>query len=126
MDGVDGFFVKQGRAIYRPKGTVSFDTAAHLVRGAIVEARRQQVAELLVDTTSLFGFASPSTAERFFAVVDWANAAKGRLRLAMVAREELVDPQKFGVTVGLNRDLVNSIFLTESEATAWLDAQSSS
>jgi hypothetical protein len=122
MDNPDGLILDQGRAIYRPLGNVSFDDAAALVRGAITAARSQQIAELLVDTTALYGFASPDTFQRFIAVVDWAHAAEGCLRLAMVARAELIDPQKFGVTVGLNRNLVNNIFSTEAEARAWLDA----
>jgi hypothetical protein len=41
----------------------------------------------------------------------------------MVARAELIDPQKFGVTVSANRGLVSNIFTTEGEALAWLDAK---
>jgi hypothetical protein len=121
MINLEGFTVVAGRAFYRPSGTVSFDTAVDWVATAISAARREQVAELLVDSTALFGFATPDTFQRFLAVVNWAEGAEGRLRLVMVAREELIDPQRFGVTVGLNRNLVNNIFTAESEAIAWLD-----
>jgi hypothetical protein len=121
MTSLEGFNLVAGRAFYRPSGTVSFDTAVNWVAAAIEAARREQVAELLVDSTALFGFATPDTFQRFLAVVNWAEVAQGRLRLAMVAREELIDPQRFGVTVGLNRNLVNNIFTAESEAIAWLD-----
>jgi hypothetical protein len=123
MEGLKGLTLAEGRAFYRPTGTVSFDAAVELVAGAIAAARGLQVAELLVDITALFGFASPNTFQRFLAVVNWADTAEGRLRLAMVAHADLIDPEKFGVTVGLNRNLVNNIFPLESEALAWLDAQ---
>jgi hypothetical protein len=54
--------------------------------------------------------------------VAWADEASGGVRLAMVARAEMIDPEKFGVTVAANRGLVSNIFTTELEARAWLDA----
>jgi hypothetical protein len=41
----------------------------------------------------------------------------------MVARAEMIDPQKFGVTVAALRGLVSNVFTTEVEARAWLDAR---
>jgi hypothetical protein len=41
----------------------------------------------------------------------------------MVARAEMIDPEKFGVTVAANRGLVSNIFTTELEARAWLHAR---
>src|SRR5688572_22117928 len=60
-DQLDGFDVKDGRAIYRPAGSVTFGDAVALVRDAIARARAKRVNELLVDTTALTGFSSPST-----------------------------------------------------------------
>jgi hypothetical protein len=40
----------------------------------------------------------------------------------MVARAEMIHPQKFGVLVAANLGLVSNIFTTEVEARAWLDA----
>jgi hypothetical protein len=39
----------------------------------------------------------------------------------MVARPEMIDPHKFGVTVGLNREMEKNVFPTESELPVWLD-----
>jgi hypothetical protein len=75
-----------------------------------------------VDTTALTGFPAPDTFQRFLAAVGWAESAGGRLRLSMVARAEMIDPAKFGVTVAANRGLVSNVFTTEAEALAWLDA----
>jgi hypothetical protein len=38
----------------------------------------------------------------------------------MVARAEMIDPEKFGVTVAAMRGLASNIFATEAEARAWL------
>jgi hypothetical protein len=124
LDELDGFILEGGRAVYRPVGSVSFDEAIALVRAAIATARSNQARNLLVDTTALTGFPVPSTFQRFLAVVEWAEEASGSVRLAMVARPEMIDPQKFGVTVAANRFLVSNIFPTEAEARAWLEASS--
>jgi hypothetical protein len=123
MDEPDGFMMEGGRGLFRPVGSVSFDKAVALVRAAIAVACANQAEDLLVDTTALTGFPSPETFDRFLAAVTWAEEALGRLRLAMIARAEMIDPQKFGVTVAANRGLVSNIFTTEAEARAWLDAK---
>jgi CheY-like chemotaxis protein len=120
LDDPDHFVLEAGRGLYRPAGSVSFDRAVALVRSAIAAARRHRVRDLLVDTTALSGFASPDTFERFLAAVEWAEEARSRVRLAMVARAEMIHPQKFGVLVAANRGLLSNIFTTEAEARAWL------
>ena len=123
MEKLDGFVLERRRGFYRPVGTVSFDEAVALVRAAIAVARSNQAHALLVDTIALTGFSSPDTFQRFLAAVEWAEAARGTLCLAMVARAEMIDPRKFGVTVAANRGLLSNIFTTEEEARAWLDAK---
>ena len=123
MADLAGFAAVDHRGLYRPAGSVSFDQAVDLVREAIATARAKELDELLVDTTAWTGFASPDTFQRFLAAVAWAEEARGRLRLAMVARPEMIDPRKFGVLVAANRGLVSNIFPTEAEARAWLDGR---
>ena len=122
MYKLDGFIVEGGRGHYRPAGTVSFGEVVSLVGAAIAAARSHQARDLLVDTTALTGFPPPDTLQRFSAVEAWAKEASGKVRLAMVARPEMIDPQKFGVTVAANRGMASNIFPTEGEALAWLDA----
>ena len=122
MDDPDNFVLEEGRGLYRPVGSVSFDEAVALVRAAIAAARRHQVRNLLVNTTALTGFSSPKMFERFLAAVAWAEESRADVYLAMVARAKMIDPQKFGVLVAANRGLVSNIFTTEAEARAWLDA----
>jgi hypothetical protein len=121
MEEPIGFACEESRAVYRPAGSVTFDEAVVLVRTAIRVACSRRAKDLLVDTRALTGFASPDTFQRFLAVVEWAEQAEGRLRLAMVARPEMIDPQKFGVTVARNRGLISNIFTSDIEAQCWLD-----
>jgi hypothetical protein len=118
LDDLNGFVLEEGRGLYRPVGSVSFHEVVALVRSAITAARSNQIRELLVDTTALTGFPSPNMFQRFLAAVDWAEEAAGRLRLALVARAEMIDPAKFGATVAVNRGLVSNIVTTETEARA--------
>ena len=118
----DKLVLEEGRGIYRPVGSVSFDETVALVRAAIAAARSNQVRSLLVNTTALTGFTSPDQFERFLAAVAWAEESRAGLHLALVARAEMIHPQKFGVLVAANRGLVSNIFTTEAEAHAWLDA----
>ena len=122
MADPDNFVLEEGRALYRPVGSVSFDEAVVLVRAEIAAARRNRVRHLLVNTTALTGFSSPEQFERFLAAVAWAEESRGSVHLAMVARAEMIHPQKFAVLVAANLGLVSNIFTTEVEAHAWLDA----
>jgi hypothetical protein len=122
LDELAGFVLEGRCGLYRPVGSVSFDEAVALVSAAIAATRRNQGQDILVDTTALTGFPSPNTIQRFFAAVEWAAEASGCLHLAMVARAEMIDPEKFGVTVAANRGLVSNIFTTEALARAWLAA----
>ena len=122
MADPDNFVLEEGRALYRPVGSVSFDEAVVLVRAGIAAARRNRVRNLLVNTTALTGFSSPQQFERFLAAVAWAEESMGGVHLAMVARTDMIHPQKFGVLVAANLGLVSNIFSTEVEARAWLDA----
>ena len=70
----------------------------------------------------LTGFESPSLSERYFLVEKWARTANGAVRLALVIRPHMIDPQKFGVTVAVNRRLIGDVFVTEASAIAWLDS----
>jgi hypothetical protein len=117
-----GFTREGNRAVYRPVGSLTFDEAVALVRTAIAVACSTGDKDLLVDTTALTGFPSPDIFQRFLAAVEWAEQAKGRLHLAMVARAEMIDPHTFGVTVARNRGLLSNIFTTEADARVWLDA----
>jgi len=121
MDAPDNFELVAGRGFYRPAGSVTLKEAIDLVSAAIAYAREQGIHDLLVNISALTGFAPPSLAERYFLIEQWAAVADGKVRLAMAARAELIDPEKIGVLLALNRGLVSNIFVTEDEALTWLD-----
>jgi len=106
-------------ACFRPSGQVSFEEAIEIVAEGIEFANRYGVKRLLADTRNLTGFPSPGTFQRFTMANRWASISHG-LRLAVIARPELIDPNRFGVTVASNRGLFANVFTSEPEAIAWL------
>jgi hypothetical protein len=122
MSEPDPFELIEDRAVFRPSGQVSLDEAIQLVTSAITFARERHIRKLLVVTSGLKGFEPPSITDRYFFVQEWALAAKGAVRVAVVARPEMIDSRKFGVTVAVNRGLVGDVFASEEEALAWLQS----
>lgn len=109
----------EGYAIFRPSGHLSFDEAIDLVSQGMSFADSRHIGRLLVDTTALTGFPPPTTVQRFQMAESWAATSR-TLRLAVVARPELIDPSRFGVTVARNRGLFANVFASMSEAIEWL------
>ena len=113
------FVIGEGYAIHRPEGHVSFREGLDVLSRAVVY-RQNGIRRLLIDTTKLTGFGEPGTAERF-SIGEWlARDARAAVKVAMVARPELLDPARFAVTVARNRGLFTKGFSSESEALAWL------
>lgn len=106
-------------AIFRPAGEVALEKMVKIVTSAITLAREQQIHKLLVNTTALTGFKSPTLAARYYFVQEWASAARGGVYFALVTRPEMIDPRKFGITVAANFGLTAEVFTTEDEALAW-------
>jgi hypothetical protein len=122
MSSPEHFKITASHGEYRPVGEVSFPEAIALMCAALTYARESHVGKLLVDTRGLGGFGPPSTLERFQLGRDCAEAAKGAVIAAVVAKEEMIDPQRFGVTVARNRAMQVEVFTDEAEARAWLQA----
>jgi hypothetical protein len=74
----------------------------------------------LVDITNLTGFEPPDLALRYFIIHEWAQAAGRRVRVAIVARPEMIDHQKFGSIVAANIGFAADGFTTEEAALNWL------
>jgi hypothetical protein len=58
--------------------------------------------------------------ERFQFAQAFAEAAHSAVKLAMVVRPEMMDPDKIEVTAAKNRGLVGNVFDSEKDALAWL------
>jgi len=112
--------IGEGHAIHRPEGNVSFLEALDLLSQAIVYCREHGIRRLLIDATKLTGFGTLGTAERFAMGERLARDARAAVKVALVGREEVLDPSRFGMTVARNRGLFTKAFSSENEALAWL------
>lgn len=88
---------------------------ADVIRRAVAEGQPH----LLLDVGSI-AFGAPTLADRLRMVRQWADAADGRLRIAMVARPEFIDAERFGVVAAGKFGLAGQVFEREEEAVAWL------
>src|SRR5678816_4729891 len=95
------------RGFYRPIARVTFERAVDLVGEAMVTARELDLADLLVNTTGLTGFTPPSVFARYDMAGKWTQSAGAMLRVALVARRELIDRQKIGVLMMQNLSLIH-------------------
>lgn len=109
------------RGFYRPTGVVTFEQAVSIASEAMRHARALNLTDLLINAHGLSGFTSPSVFARYELALKWAESAGGRLRVALVVRPEVMDPQKIAVLMAQNRGVSGDAFLTEAEALAWLD-----
>ena len=120
MSALPDWSVQGDLAVFRPSGPVSLEEAAARITAAIALAREQQVPKLLIEMSGWGRLRSPSVTERYFFVREWAEAAHRGFRMAVVAPSELIDAEKFGVTVARNNGLLADIFTSEQEALLWL------
>jgi hypothetical protein len=120
MEAPKHFEVMGGYCCYRLSGHGPLAEAAGKVIEAITFARAHGMRNLLIDTTSWTGHHSPDTLERYTWGQAFAEAAAATVKLAMVVRPEMVDPDNFEVTVARNRGLLGNVFDSEKDALAWL------
>ena len=120
MKAPEHFEVMDGYCCYRLRGHGPLADAAKLVIDAISFCREQKMRNLLVDTTNWTGHDSPNTLERYTVAEAFTLAARSAVKLAMVIRPELMDPEKFEVTVARNRGMMGDVFVSEKEAVSWL------
>jgi len=120
MKAPEHFEVMPDYCCYRLSGHGSLTEAAGKVIEVITYAREQGMRQLLIDTTKWTGHKSPGTFERYHVAAAFTEAARSTVKVAMVVRPEMMDPEKFEVTVARNRGLVGNVFDSEMEALAWL------
>jgi hypothetical protein len=123
MRKLSNFEIVGKRAFFRPTGKVTFEQAVELVADAMDQARELDLRSLLVNTHGLTGFTPPSIFARHALAVRWAVSAGSLLHVAIVARPELIDPQKIGVLMAQNRGASGDVFVNEISALAWLDSR---
>jgi hypothetical protein len=96
------------------------EPAIRRIAGAIAQARLEGVRRMLVVVPD-GAVRAPSTAERMAMVRSWAEAAGGRVRLAVVVPRSLIDPERVGVVTAARFGMEGEVFEDESEARAWLE-----
>src|SRR5215510_711649 len=121
MSMPEHFEILEDYAFFRPTGKVTLQRALEMVTDAIAFAREHRIGKLLVNTSNLTGYEPPDLATRYFYVHDWARAAARHVRIALVARPEMIDPQKFGITVAANLGFIAEVFTSEEDALKWLE-----
>jgi len=120
MKAPEHFEVMEGYCCYRLSGHGPLAQAASKVIEVIAFSREQGVRKLLIDTTNWTGHKSPDTWERFTWAEAFAEAARSTVKLVFLVRPEMMDPDKFEVTVARNRGLIGNVFDSEKDAVAWL------
>ena len=105
---------------FRLSGHGPLEAAAVQVVAAITFAREHNISKLLIDTTQWTGHESPDTLERYNVASEFAKVASSTVKLAMIVRPEMMDPEKFEVTVAKNRGMMGNVFDSEEDALAWL------
>lgn len=123
MDAPSGYEIIGERAYYKPEGEMTVEQGIELVTRAIIRTREHGVRELLVNVASLKLPALPTVSDRYTLGDSWSRAAQGSLFLAVVARQEMIDPSGFGILVLNNRGLESAVFLNEDDANHWLDGK---
>src|SRR6185503_13036003 len=116
MNAPEHFEAMEGYCRYRLSGQGPLAAAASKVVEVIAYSRDQKVRNLLIDTTNWTGHKSPDTWERFTWAQAFAEAARSTVKLALVVRPEMMDPEKFEVTVARNRELMGNVFDSEKDA----------
>jgi hypothetical protein len=62
----------------------------------------------------------PTLVDRFLMVEEWAQAARGMIVAAIVAHQEYIHPEKFGVKVAADFGSTVDVFTSEVDALKWL------
>jgi hypothetical protein len=117
LDMVDGVPVLRLVATQRV-----FDDAIATVTAVVRRMLAQGLPHLLVDARQA-GFDVPSLVDRLHMVRQWAEAAGGRVRIAVVAPPEFIDPERFGVVMAGQFGLAGEVFEGEPDAIAWLQEE---
>ncbi|HEX7260623.1 MAG TPA: hypothetical protein VF258_02315, partial [Luteolibacter sp.] len=86
-------------ARFVPVGQASLSEATDLIGAAIRCAVEHNIRRLLVNITGLAGLGDPNAFDRYLSNEQFVKDSKRGVKMAMVARPELVDRDKFGVTV---------------------------
>ncbi|MBS0320941.1 MAG: hypothetical protein JSR18_10410 [Proteobacteria bacterium] len=112
--------VHDGICTFAPAGEFSLLSIVDAINQAIRYCREAGLPRLLVDATRVTGVAVPTLVDRFLAVEDWAESARGLVAVALVIRPEFIHPQRFGVKFAHHLGLLAEVSEHRDDALAWL------
>lgn len=122
MDKPEFFEQVDKRGYYRPVGDVTFAKGVKMVADAMRYARNNGMTELLANVRGLnASFATVTIFDRYALAVSWAESAGTGLRVVLVAKPEMMDPDKIALLMAQNRGVSGEVFTDEAEALRWLD-----
>ena len=110
-----------GYVVYRPVGLAPFAEWQRRMLDALAWCVRGGALRVLADLRRIALTTPGSTFERFQLGEQAAGAAAPLgTRVAVVGREPVLDPERFGITVAVNRGLTVEAFADEVAALRWL------
>jgi hypothetical protein len=107
------------------RGAFRFDALLEVWESAFRVAIDEGRKAVLVDLRGLEG-APPTTIERYEQGVRFAEVQQRfglGILIAVVGHEPLMDPEKFGETVGKNRGGFGAVFTDIDEAVDWIEGE---
>ena len=107
-------------ARFRLTGEQVLGDGVHQIADAIIRTKESGFDKLLVDITAITGVEPPGVDMRYWLMGEWAKAGRGSVRVAMVARPEFIEHDRYAVIAGMNAGFVNNVFETEAQALDWL------
>lgn len=120
MNGNPDLVIAGDIAIVTFTGEHQISQAAQKVTEYLVMARERRLRKLLVDASGATLVGERTKAAQYFRVQEWARAAEGEVRFALVLAPGNVDPSRFGVTVAANSGLIGDVFTNRADALEWL------
>jgi hypothetical protein len=106
---------------YQLAGTRTFPQAVDDVDQCLRDALASGDRRVLIDIRQLVGFPKPDIVGRIDMIRRWADTARGRLRMAIVCRAEIIDDERFGVVLAQSLGFDGNVFEYEEEARFWLE-----
>ena len=104
-------------------GTYSFNKLHPIINSTLLECIKNDMSNILMDLRTTKG--NMSTFERFNNAVYFAELSKGHqktlaVKLAVVGFPPLIDPNRFGETVAINKGVYIKVTNDIEEALSWL------
>jgi len=118
--GETSFEVVGEVARFRLTGEQELEAGVHRIADAISRTKASGLDKLLVDITAIMGVDPPGVDMRYWLMDEWSRVGRGSVRVAMVARPEFIEPDRYAVIAGMNAGFVNNVFETEAQALDWL------